>query len=144
MSAAATIRKGRRPCRTGSGAWRRARLMSPGQLLEHVVDRDAARPEQDDRVEPQVGDLLHDAAVALATERGGDDLGRLLADLAGDRRLAAREQSGHVRPGGGARLSAGPDPPETPRHPGPPRSRPGRPGKTPPGAPFARPHPPRG
>src|SRR5207247_4531825 len=100
MSAAATIRKGRRPCRTGSRAWRCARLMSPGQLLEHVVDRDAARPEQDDRVEPQVGGLLHDAAVALATERGRDDLGRLLADLAGDRRLAAREQPGHVRPGG--------------------------------------------
>src|SRR2546427_9258076 len=113
MSAAATIRKGRRPCRTGSRAWRRARLMSPGQLLEHVVDRDAARPEQDDRVEPQVGDLLHDAAVALATERGGDDLGRLLADLAGDRRLAAREQSRHVRTRGRARLFAGPAPLET-------------------------------
>src|SRR5438128_12577334 len=119
MSAAATIRKGRRPCRTGSRAWRRARLMSPGQLLEHVVDRDAARPEQDDRVEPQVGDLLHDAAVALATERGGDDLGRLLADLAGDRRLAAREQSGHVRPGGRAGLSAAHDPLETLDHRGP-------------------------
>src|SRR5256885_13914657 len=100
MSAAATIRKGRRPCRTGSRAWRRARLMSPGQLLEHAVDRDAARPEQDDREEPQVGDLLHDAAGAPATERGGVYPRGLPPPLAGV-------------PPPGARLPGGP--PRTPR-----------------------------
>src|SRR2546428_10461872 len=102
MSAAATIRKGRRPCRTGSRAWRRARLMSPGQLLEHVVDRDAARPEQDDRVEPQVGDLLHDAAVALATQRGGDDPRRPPPPLAGERPPPPRAPARPARPRGRA------------------------------------------
>jgi hypothetical protein len=48
-------------------------------------------------VEPQVRNLGHDPGVALAAERGRDDLRRLLADLAADRRLAPGEQPGHVR-----------------------------------------------
>src|SRR5262245_17685729 len=97
--AAATVTNGRRRRRTGSRARRHARLVPPGQLLEHVVNGDAAGPEQNDGVKPEVRDFLHDPTVAFTTEGRGDDLGRLLTDLAGDGGFAAREQPGHVRAG---------------------------------------------
>ena len=60
-------------------------------------------------MEPEIGDLLDDAVIALAAERGGDDLHRLLADLAADGRLALGEQARHVGAGGRCGLALGHD-----------------------------------
>src|SRR2546427_3446159 len=69
----------------------------PRELLDHFAERDRPRAQQDQRVEPEIGRLLDQAPVALTAERGRDDLGRFLTDLATDRRLAPREEPGDVR-----------------------------------------------
>src|SRR3989338_3480279 len=84
---------------------RAAPRLAPRELLEHLAERDPALPQEHQRVEPEVGDLLDDAPVALAAERRGDHLRGLLADLAADRRPPRREQPGDVRAGGRGRLA---------------------------------------
>src|SRR5262245_19125435 len=77
------------------------------QLRQHLAKRNASRAEQDECVEPQIGDLLGDAPVTFAAERRRDHLRRLLADLPAHLRLAGREEAGDVRSSGPLRLALG-------------------------------------
>src|SRR5215470_11843036 len=86
------IRRG--PCRVASR-----------QLFQNLAERYPTRAEQHEGVEPQIGDLLDDAPVALTAERGGDHLGRLLTNLPAHLRLARRHQAGDVRARGPVGLS---------------------------------------
>src|SRR5262245_29845240 len=88
------------------------------QLRQHLAERNASRAEQDEAVEPQVGDFLGDAAVTFAAERRRDYLRRLLADLPAYLRLASREEPGDVRSGGALRLPLSDGALETLEHPG--------------------------
>src|SRR5205823_8611344 len=75
----------------------RALLVPARELLEDVAERDAALPEQHQRVEPEIGDLRDDPRIALAAECRRHHLRRLLADLAAHRGLALGEQARDVR-----------------------------------------------
>src|SRR5215510_5766237 len=86
------IRRG--PCRVASC-----------QLFQDLAERYPTRAEQHEGVEPQVGNLLDDAPIALTAKRGGDHLGRLLTDLPAHLRLARRQQAGDVRSRGPVGLS---------------------------------------
>src|SRR5262249_44399690 len=86
------IRRG--PCRVASR-----------QLFQDLAERYPTRAEQHEGVEPQVGDFLDDAPIALTAERGGDHLGRLFTDLPAHLRLARRQQAGDARPPGPVGLS---------------------------------------
>src|SRR5207302_10967739 len=74
------------------------RVTAPG-LLERGSQRNPPRPEQHDRVEPEIRHLLDEAPVALAAEGRRHHLHRLLADLPADRRLARGQQPADVRTG---------------------------------------------
>src|SRR5437870_6353353 len=83
---------GRAPLHTLSrGARRLAAGVASRELLQHVSQWNAARSQQHHRVEPQIRDLLDDAAITLAAERRGDNLRGFLADLPAHRRLALAE-----------------------------------------------------
>src|SRR5262249_9591067 len=96
------------PAASASGAQHTSRLpirrgpcrVASRQLVQDLAERYPTRAEQHEGVEPQVGDLLDDAPVALTAERRRDPLGRLFADLPARRGLARRQQAGDVRPGG--------------------------------------------
>src|SRR4029450_1803153 len=79
--------------------------LPPPQPPQPLAKRNASRAEQDESVEPQVGDLLGDAPVTFAAERRRDHLRRLLADLPAHLRLAGREEPGDVRSSGALRLA---------------------------------------
>src|SRR5713226_7665893 len=95
-AAAPTISAPIRPASTRRSAVRPGTLrVPPRELLDHLAERDAPRAEQHQRVEPEVGRLRDEPPVALAPERRGDHLGRLLADLAADLARARREELRH-------------------------------------------------
>src|SRR5260370_1297964 len=73
--------------------------VTASELLEHLSQRNPPRPEQHDRVEPEIGHLLDEAPVALAAEGRRHHLHRLLADLAADRRLARGQEPADVGAG---------------------------------------------
>ena len=58
--------------------------MAHGQLFENPPERNAPRGEQHHGVEPEIGNLGHDARVALASQRRRHDFGCFLADLPAD------------------------------------------------------------
>src|SRR4030095_14297187 len=67
------------------------------QLRQHVATRNAPRAEQDEGVEPQVGDFLGNAPITFAAERRRDHLRRLLADLPAHVRVAGGAETGARR-----------------------------------------------
>src|SRR5262245_21533749 len=101
------------PSASASGAWPTRGLpirrgpcrVASRQLFQDLAERYPTRAEQHEGVEPQVGDFLDDAPVALTAERSGDHLGRLLTDLPAHLRLARRQQAGDIRLRGPVGLS---------------------------------------
>src|SRR5262244_1031161 len=77
------------------------------QLRQHLAERYAPRAQQDESVEPQVGDFLGDAPVTFAAESRRDHLRRLFPDLPAHLRLASREEPGDIRSSGALRLPLG-------------------------------------
>src|SRR5690348_3508640 len=73
------------------------RRVASCQLFQDLAERYPTRAEQHEGVEPQVGDFLGDAPIALTSERRGDHLDRLFPDLPAPVRLARRQETGDVR-----------------------------------------------
>src|SRR5438876_5002783 len=92
--------------------------MTPGQLLQNLLEGNASRAEQHERVEPEVRGLLDEPLVALASKCGRHDLGGLLADLPADGWLTLRQETGDVRSRRRRRLARGDGALQTLEHPG--------------------------
>src|SRR5262249_37675652 len=87
---------GDRQPRLGSSPAASPLRTTPTELGEDTPQGYSASGEQHHAVKPEIGDLGDEPLISLAAERRRHDLDGLLADLAGDVRLASGEEARHV------------------------------------------------